>query len=173
VGRGGALAAAAFFIVLRGGLDLIVGPVLGHTAPHFPLYLAEAAIVEGVALRYGRERPLALGAVSGVLIGTVGFAFEDLWQHAVAYIPWSASLIVEGVICALVAGIAGGVLGGWIGRSVTGGRDVEEHAPRWAVPLAGVAAVAVMAWAIPMPNGTPPNVTATLTQVSPPPHREV
>src|SRR4051794_329477 len=34
-GRGAALGAAIFFIVLRGGLALLVGPVIGQTTPHF------------------------------------------------------------------------------------------------------------------------------------------
>jgi hypothetical protein len=42
-GRGAALGAAVFFIVLRGGLAILVGPILGQTTPHFPLYLAEPA----------------------------------------------------------------------------------------------------------------------------------
>src|SRR5205814_2700127 len=42
LGRGGALAGALFFIAIRGGLALMVGPILGQTTPHFPLYLAEA-----------------------------------------------------------------------------------------------------------------------------------
>src|SRR3954452_21610779 len=146
LGRGGALTAMLFSLGLRGFLTLLVGPIIGQTTPHFPLYLGEALCVEAVGLRFGRERPIMLGALSGVLIGTVGFATEYAWQGLIAYNPWTPALIVEGVICALVAGIAGGVLGGWIGRSVTGGRNVEERAPRWAVPLAGVAAVAVMAW---------------------------
>src|SRR4051812_32340630 len=172
-GKGAALGAVAFFLVVRGILALLVGPVLGQTTPHFPLYIVEALVVEGVALRFGRERPITLGAIAGLLIGTVGFAAEYAWQGLIAYNPWTPALIPEGVICALVAGVAGGVLGGWIGRSVVGGLNVEERTPRWAVPLAGVAAVAAMAWALPMPNGDVPRVTATLTNVSPPPHRQV
>src|SRR5205807_9666420 len=42
LGRGGALSAALFFIGLRGFLAVLVGPILGRTTPHFPLYLAEA-----------------------------------------------------------------------------------------------------------------------------------
>jgi hypothetical protein len=76
-------------------------------------------------------------------------------------IGWPPSLILEGVICALVAGVAGGIIGGWIGRAVTPG-VADELVPRWAVPAAGVAAIAVIAWAIPMPNGTPPKATLTL-----------
>ena len=51
LGRGAALGAVAFFIVVRGGLALIVGPVLGESTPHLPLYIVEAALVELVALR--------------------------------------------------------------------------------------------------------------------------
>ncbi|MEA2432115.1 MAG: hypothetical protein QOF65_19 [Thermoleophilaceae bacterium] len=166
LGRGGAVAAALFFIGLRGLLSLLVGPIFGETTPHFPLYIVEAGLVEIVALRWGRERPIALGAVSGVLIGTIGFAAEYAWANIVDTIGWPSSLIVEGVICALVAGIAGGIIGGWIGRSVTPG-VAKESVPRWAVPAAGVAAVAVIAWAIPMPNGTPPKATLTLAPAKP------
>src|SRR3954447_3749518 len=162
LGRGGALAAALFFIGLRGLLSLLVGPIFGQTTPHFPLYIVEAGIVELVALRWGRSRPITLGVVAGVLIGTVGFAAEYAWANIVDTIGWPPSLIVEGVICALVAGVAGGIIGGWIGRAVTPGA-ANESVPRWLVPVGGLAAVAVIAWAIPMPNGTPPKATITLT----------
>ena len=62
--------------------------------------------------------------------------------------------------------MAGGVLGGFIGRAVTPGVS-KERIPRWVVPAAGVAAVAVMAWAIPMPNGNPPKATLALTPAKP------
>ncbi|HEY0388950.1 MAG TPA: hypothetical protein VGC71_10960, partial [Gaiellales bacterium] len=65
LGRGGAFAAALFFIGLRGLLSILVGPIFGETTPHFPLYIVEAGLVELVALRWGRERPITLGAVSG------------------------------------------------------------------------------------------------------------
>src|SRR3954468_7815336 len=162
LGRGGALAAALFFIGLRGLLSLLVGPIFGQTTPHFPLYIVEAGLVELVALRWGRERPIALGAIAGVLIGTIGFAAEYGWANVVDTIGWPPSLIVEGLICALVAGTAGGILGGWIGRAVTPG-VADELVPKWAVPVAGIAAIAVIAWAIPMPNGSPPKATLTLT----------
>src|SRR3954447_14167473 len=75
IGRGGALGAVAFFIAVRGILALIVHQVFGEALPHFPIYLAEAASVELAGLALAR-RPLALGAASGALIGTVGFAAE-------------------------------------------------------------------------------------------------
>src|SRR5207248_1421274 len=172
IGRGGALTAALVFVAIRGFLALLVGPIIGQTTPHFPLYLAEAGLVELVGLRYDARRPIMLGAVAGALIGTVGFGAEYGWQALIAYIPWTPSLIAEGVTCALVAGTAGGVLGGWIGRSVVP-PDRIERAPRWVVPAAGLAAVAVMAWALPMPNGSNvPRATVSLRNVAAPPHRE-
>jgi hypothetical protein len=36
LGRGGAILSVAFFLLLRGALAIIVGPVLGRTTPHFP-----------------------------------------------------------------------------------------------------------------------------------------
>src|SRR5437764_9121688 len=121
LGRGGALAAALFFIGLRGLLSLLVGPIFGETTPHFPLYVVEAGLVELVALRWGRERPITLGAVAGILIGTIGFFAEYAWANAVDTNRLPPSLIPEGIILASIAGTAGGILGGWIGRSVTPG----------------------------------------------------
>jgi hypothetical protein len=171
LGRGGAIAAALFFIGLRGGLSLLVGPIFGQTTPHFPLYIVEALLVEIVALRWGRERPITLGAIAGVLIGTIGFFAEYAWANTVDTIGWPPSLIPEGLIVAFVAGTAGGIIGGWVGRSVTPGVSTERL-PRWVVPAAGVAALATLAWAIPMPNGTPPKATLTLTPAKPLPNGE-
>src|SRR5438874_8987655 len=62
IGKGGALGAVAFFLVFRGVLTLLIGPVLGRTLLHFPLYLVEAVIIELIALRVpARLRPLTLG----------------------------------------------------------------------------------------------------------------
>src|SRR5437763_6180162 len=93
LGRGGALAGVAFFLGLRGLLALLVGPILGQTTPHFPLYIAEALCIQLVCLRIGRRRPLTLGALSGLLIGTVGFGAEYGWSHVWSSNPWPPSLL--------------------------------------------------------------------------------
>src|SRR3712207_3466700 len=72
IGRGGAIAAVAFFLIIRGLLSLYVGPGAGHTTLHFPLYVVEALVVEAVALAVPRNRPLRLGALAGAGIGTIG-----------------------------------------------------------------------------------------------------
>jgi hypothetical protein len=75
-GRGGALIAFAYFLAIRGIVTILVGPVAGEATPHIPLYLAEAGIVELVALWIGTRRSYRFGAVSGLLIalGVVGLA---------------------------------------------------------------------------------------------------
>src|SRR3954462_2159054 len=45
-GRGGAIGAVVVFLAVRGGLTLLIGPILGRSILHFPLYLAEALLVE-------------------------------------------------------------------------------------------------------------------------------
>ncbi|MBV9212684.1 MAG: hypothetical protein JOZ25_03450 [Actinobacteria bacterium] len=165
LGRGGALAGVVFFIGLRGFLALMVGPILGQTTPHFPLYIVEGLCVELVGLRFGRRRPIALGAVSGLLIGTLGFAGEFGWSHVWGYNPWPASLLPEAIPCAIVAGLAGGVLGGFIGRSITPETGTERYG-RWAIPLAAAAVVGLVVWCVPMPvPSNPPSATVALRNI--------
>ncbi len=115
-GRGTALGAVAFFLAVRGGLALAVGPVLGESTPHFPLYVVEALVVEGVALALVAERrPLAFGLWSGVGIGTLGLAAEWGWSHVWMPIPWPSSLLPEAALLALGTAVASGVLGAWVG----------------------------------------------------------
>jgi hypothetical protein len=173
IGRGGALWAALFFIALRGFLAILVGPVIGNTTPHFPLYIAEALCVEAVGLWLTRRRPIALGAASGLLIGTVGFAAEYGWSHVWGRSPWTTSMLGEGIVLAIIAGVAGGVIGGFIGRSLTPAA-AGERAPRWAVPAAALAVVALVAFLLPAPvPARPPTATVTLRNVQSPPTRTV
>src|SRR5437763_399543 len=173
VGRGGALSAALFFIALRGFLALLVGPIIGNTTPHFPLYIGEALCVEAAGLWLTRKRPIALGAVSGVLIGTVGFFAEYAWSHIWGRSPWPAEMIGEGIVLAVIAGVAGGVIGGFIGRSLTPAA-AGERAPRWVVPAAAAAVVGLVAFCLPAPvPAHPPTATVTLRNVQPPPKRMV
>ncbi|HEX8074868.1 MAG TPA: hypothetical protein VF545_07790 [Thermoleophilaceae bacterium] len=173
LGRGGALAAVAVFVVIRGILALIVGGILGHTTPYFPIYLASAVMVELVALRMSRERPLAFGAACGVGIGTVGLAGEWLWSHLVWVIPWPSSLFPEGAIVGFIAAMVGGILGGYVGRSIDG-QPVRERASRWLVPAAALGVMLLTFYGLEKSDPKPP-VTAqvSLQTVKPAPEREV
>ncbi|HSL09590.1 MAG TPA: hypothetical protein VK887_16670 [Pseudonocardiaceae bacterium] len=119
IGRGGTLFAVGFYVFVRGGVALIVGPFLGEPFPSIPLYLAEALCVELVALLLAR-RPLALGAVSGLLIGTTGFAAEYAWTQVAMRVPWTPDILVEGTLMALAGGVAGGIAGALLAAGLQG-----------------------------------------------------
>jgi hypothetical protein len=116
IGRGGALAATAFFLVIRGGIALLVGPGFGEIVPMFPLYLGSAIVVELLALALPlARRPLVFGAVAGVAIGTVGHATEYGWTHLTQTLSWGSDILVEGTLMAIAGGVAGGLLGALLG----------------------------------------------------------
>jgi len=150
LGKGGALGAVAFFLVFRGGLALLIGPILGRTLLHFPLYIAEAVLIELVALRIpARRRPLNLGLVSGIGIGTVGLAAEWGWTHVFMPLPWHASLLPLGAVWGFVGGVAGGIIGALIGRALSPPAEdflvVRQRLPRPAAAAVVVAVLAVLA----------------------------
>jgi hypothetical protein len=117
-GRGGALVAAVYFWVIRGVVSLLVGPVLGETLPHLPLYFAEAAIVELVALRVGRDKPYAFGALAGVLIGTLGMAAEWGWSQFAMPTAWPAAMLDDAILLVPLTGLAAGVVGAFVGSAI-------------------------------------------------------
>lgn len=118
-GPGAALGAAGFFILLRGGLALLVGPALGQTMPHFPLYVAEAMVVEAVALFVSTQRPLRFGLVSGIGIGTIGLAAEWAWSRLWMPLPWPEAAFPEAAIAGFAAALAGAMIGAWIGSHLS------------------------------------------------------
>lgn len=111
MGRGGALAAVAFFLLIRGTITVVVGPVLGEIAPTFPLYLGSALVVELLAMTALLRRPLAFGAVAGVAIGTAGHLTELGWTQLVSTLSWGTDIAVEGTLMAVVGGVSGGLIG--------------------------------------------------------------
>jgi hypothetical protein len=118
-GRGAALGAAGFFIVLRGALALAIGPLLGQTLPHFPLYIVEALVVEAIALRVSTQQPLRFGLWSGLGIGTVGLAAEWAWSHLWMPLPWPGAIFPEGALLGFAAAMAGAMIGAWMGSHLT------------------------------------------------------
>src|SRR4051794_5467455 len=141
-GRGGALGAVTFYLVMTFFADFLVGGVIGRSWPSMPLYVVEALCVEAVGLRRGSAaRPIRLGMLSGLLIGTVGFAAEYAWSHLAMPLPWHSVLIDEGLPTAIVAGVAGGTLGALF----AGGLRGELPAPRTARKLAIASGVAFLA----------------------------
>ena len=180
IGPWGALATAGFFIIIRGALTLAVGPILGQTMPHFPLYLAEAAVVELVALAFIYRRrpidtsPVTFGLVAGVGIGTVGLAAEWGWSHIWGHDPWTSSMLPEAAILAFIMAVSAGTIGGFAGRALTLRGTRLPAGPMWALPLAAAAAIGVVLYTLPISSGDGRTAaTIQLTEVSPPPNREV
>jgi hypothetical protein len=140
-GRGAALGAAGFFILLRAGLALLIGPVIGQTTPHFPLYIAEALTVEAVAFAVPVNRPLRFGLAAGIGIGTVGLAAEWAWSHAWMPLAWPSSALGEIALLGFAAAIAGATIGAWIGAHLAA--EPGERSPQ--LRRAAVCSAAVLA----------------------------
>jgi hypothetical protein len=172
IGPGAAFGAVAFFLVVRGGVSLIVGPVFGETTPALPLYVGGAACVELAALLISRERPIALGAAAGALIGTVGFWAEWGWSQVVMQLPWNENFLPEALIASAVAGVAGGVIGGLLGSGLRG-KLPQLRTSQIAFGVGMVAIIGVMAlFLVPSkPEGY--QAAVTLTDAESAPNREV
>ena len=159
MGRGGALAAAAFFLVVRGTISVVVGPVFGEIPPTFPLYVGSALLVELLALLLPvARRPLLFGAVSGAAIGTLGHLTEIGWTQLTQTLAWGSDLAVEGTLMALVGGTAGALLGTLLALGL------QRRLPRPAVSRT-VFAASLLALAAAAANGlvatVPSDVRAT------------
>jgi hypothetical protein len=172
-GRGGALGAVLVFLVIRGGLTLIIAPGLGRSVLHFPLYIVEALLVEGVAFAVSPRRQVTFGAVSGLLIGTVGLAAEWGWSHVWMPLPWTSALWPEAAILGFVAAVAAGILGGLAGRALLPEDAPRQRSPRFLVPVAWAAAFTTLALALPMGAHSDYKATVTLKDVGDGPQRSV
>jgi hypothetical protein len=152
LGPWGAFKALVLFLVIRSALAIFVGPVIGYTTPHFPLYIAEAAIVELAALAAWRS-PLRFALLSGAGIGTLGLAAEWGWSHLWMPHPWTASMLPEAVVLALAAAMAGAVLGARLSQSLAlPGSDRARLAPLKPAAVAAAGAVALVALFVPLPR---------------------
>jgi hypothetical protein len=167
-GRGAALIAVGFFIVIRSLVSLYVHSLMGQTLPHFPLYIAEGLLVEGIAFLISTRKPIRFGAWCGLAIGTVGFAAEWLWSHIWMPIPWPSSLMPEALIWAVVAGVAGGLLGGLIGAALGSDRTpFPARGVKPAIAVAFVGIVAMVAFGLHTNNTAQASASFTLRDVPP------
>jgi hypothetical protein len=169
LGRGGALRVMLVYLLLRGAVEVGVW-ILGRSVPSMPLFVVEAIGVELLALALrGRVGPghgaLRFGAAAGLLCGTVGFAAQYAWTQVWAPVPWTPSLLAEGLPTAALAGVAGGLLGALLGSGLR--RELPVRAVRRRVGLAAaVALVAVGANALWTSNPTSLTATVTLAPVA-------
>jgi hypothetical protein len=173
LGRFGALQAVAAFLFVRGLFTLVIGPVFGLSTLHMPLYLAEAVLVELVALVIPREKPLTFGAVAGVLIGTIGLAAEWGWSHVWMPLPWTSAMLPEAALLGFAAAVAAGVLGGYLGRALLSGDVTPQRGPRWLLPVAALVIVFCLGFPLPMSPGSQATASVALTPVQGGPDKTV
>jgi hypothetical protein len=172
-GAGAALGAALFFIAIRGILAVAVGPVLGQTTPHFPLYVAEALVVEAVALFISTRQPLRFGLVAGIGIGTVGLAAEWAWSHLWMPLPWPEAAFPEAALLGFAAAVAGGTIGAWIGSHLSA--EPAERSPqlRGAAVCSALVLAALVGYGLYTPTQEGVSAKVSLTEVGGPVGREV
>jgi hypothetical protein len=147
-GRGSALLALAIWAPMQVFMSLMIGGPLDVTAPGMPLFAAEVLIVELLAIRGSWRSPVRFGAVAGVLIGTVGFAAEYAWTHAIMPIPWTTAMLPEGVPVAILAGVGGGVLGALMAQALMGTLAPSRSGPVLRRPLVLAAAAGLLVIAL-------------------------
>ena len=147
LGKGAAFGAVAFFLIMRFGLYVLVGD-LGETPAHFPLYIVEAAIVEGLALVISPKRPLVFGAWCGLAIGTIGLAAEWGWSHVWMPIPWPAEILPQGAALGLATALAASLMGAWMGARLGADTVPQAGGLRWAGLGGAIAISAMLAFAL-------------------------
>jgi len=173
LGRGSALAAVGFFLAVRGGLALLIGPILGQSTPHFPLYVVEALIVELVALRVSPRRPLAFALWSGAGIGTVGLASEWAWSHVWMPLPWPASLLPSAAVMGFAMAVFGALIGAWIASRLAAEPLARPPRLRLATAVAAIGVAALVGVALNKTADTSTRVRVALTDVQSGPARTV
>ncbi len=161
LGRGAALIAALLAIALRGGVALIVGPILGSPINWFALYLGPALVVELVALTPLFKRPIVFGLVSGLGASTIGLWLESLWIDGVYHFAWPSSLWPEALAMAVPVAVLTGACGAMFGMVLVG-----QKLPRRAIGV-GIVALTVLAIGGATANGlryeVPQHTTAAIT----------
>jgi hypothetical protein len=166
LGRGAALGAVLFFLLIRGLIALLVGPILGQTTPHFPLYLASAAVVELLALAIpAQRRPLAFGVWAGVLIGTVGLAAEWAFTQVWMPLPWTSALLPEGALLGFAAAVCASLIGAWVGAHLASDTIPRTPSLRVAGAVAAAGIGAMVLWALYTPPGPPTTLAVTTRDI--------
>lgn len=162
-GKGGAILAALFFIVVRGALTLIVTEVFDKPLAHFPTFLGCALAVEFVGLLMAgsiAKKPIQFGLASGAAIGTLGLATEWAWSNVWMVYPWNSALLPEGAIVGFVGAVAGGTIGAWMANAL-----MLRQRPSGALRFAPIVSFVVLCLAVGygLVQDSPKGLTATLT----------
>jgi hypothetical protein len=121
IGKGGAIFAVLFYLMVRGLLTIIVADVFDRPTASFPIFLGSAIAVELAALAMSSRvytKPMQFAIAAGAAIGTLGLATEWMWSKVWAVYPWGSALFPEGAIIGFIAAIAGAFIGAWMANSL-------------------------------------------------------
>lgn len=162
-GRGRALKTWLAGVITLGLLTLIVGPVLGESTHHFPLFLVPALCVEATFLvPWARGGSYRFATVAGALIGTVGVAAELAWSHVWMPIAWPVHLLPEAMLRSVPVAIAGAVIAAFVAAALKDRpQPIAVRPGSWRAPAAAIGVLVVSMVAL-LPTTAPP-LSAALT----------
>ncbi len=156
LGPWGAVKTVLAYVIIRGVIGLLtVGP-FNETFPRFPLYLAAALLVEGVAYLVGTQNRLLFAAAAGAAVGTVGTLVDVLWFGAISDLTSTGNGIPKAALLSLVAGVAAATLGAALARPVP---DGGHRLPAVAALAGGLVLAVTVAYPLPRHVG---NVAADI-----------
>ena len=165
LGAGAALGAVGFFLLVRGAVSVIVGPILGQTTPHFALFVPAAIAIEAAFLLLPRANTLTRSLAAGAALGTVGLAGEWAWSHVWMPIPWSPELLPEGAAFGFASAVAGSLVGGWIGERLSSDRLPRARSTKAGAVAGAIAIFAIVGLALPKPAVEGVRAEVTLEEV--------
>ena len=143
IGPGAALIAAVFFVLVRGIVSFVVTDVFDQAHHVFPLYIGSAILIELLALTKLKDRPLAFGAIGGLLIGTVGTVIELAWTGLVFQFPWPRDIWVEGLLMTIPVAVFSGLAGALFAMGLQG--RLPSKSTCRAIMVGGVLVIAAAA----------------------------
>ncbi len=160
MGPGGALAAAAFNIVVSAAFAIFVGPIAGQITPHFSTYLPAALCVELAALLISRRNLWAFAALAALAVGTLGTLGEWGWSHLWMPIPWPGHFVPSAIAISIPAALCGALIGAYIAAALAPGVLTLPGRRPWAPAAVGALGLAaILAFCLPT---HPPRATATI-----------
>ncbi len=159
-GPGGALIVVAVFLVSRASFTVI--PLFAdlHVASLLP-YLAEAVIIEVVALAMRNRQGYAFAVVAGLLVGTAGMLAEAAFTRWLMPNPWPAAHLPLFVLFGTGAALAGAFIGVWQYQRVEETATLEPASgPRHVIGLVGALGAVALMSSVAVPGDPEPGFTA-------------
>ncbi|WP_207897828.1 hypothetical protein [Amycolatopsis pittospori] len=159
-GPGGALIVVAVFLVSRASFTII--PLFAdlHVASLLP-YIAEAVIIEVVALALRNRQGYTFAVVAGLLVGTAGMLAEAAFTHWLMPNPWPSAHLPLFLVFGTGAALAGAFIGVWQYQRVEETATLEPASgPRHAIGLVGALGAVALMSSVAVPGDPEPGFTA-------------